>query len=237
MTVLDPFISVAVFVPDTPSFNVSSISSNKISTATFSADSVKSEKADVSSSPGLQTSNRPVLSPVSSSTSSNSLKTRKFCCRARTSTVWQNGFNPIWNETLSFRIRLPTNSFVDKNDLRNSVRGLLDLCFIRFEVRNETKKDQSGTEIQREQSGTFSTKDEVKPDSVSSSASSTCNKGTQSAQTVEVDIPDDVPCLATFMISLGALEQGYHHVPLYDTSMTQHLFSTLFVHTKLQIDD
>ncbi|PWN32040.1 PLC-like phosphodiesterase [Meira miltonrushii] len=155
MTVLDPFISLAVIVPDTPSFSVSPNSTNKTSSAISSTESVRSDK------------------------------------EARTSTVWQNGFNPIWNETLSFRIRLPTNTSSGSTDLRNSVRGLLDLCFIRFEVRNETKRDQI----------------------------------------------DDVPCLATFMISLGALEQGYHHVPLYDTSMTQHLFSTLFVHTKLQIDE
>lgn len=241
MTVLDPFISLAVIVPDTPFFSVSPNSSNKTSSAISSTDSVKSEKEDAAStSPGLARSssfNSASRPAPSSTSSSNSLKTRKSLCRARTSTVRQNGFNPIWNETLSFRIRLPTNTSSGTTDLRKSVRGLLDLCFVRFEVRNETKKDQIGAEIQREQSGSSSIKNETNPDQISSSASSTSAKSNQIGQTFEADIPDDVPCLATFMISLGALEQGYHHVPLYDTSMTQHLFSTLFVHTKLQIDE
>ncbi|MCO5565792.1 hypothetical protein L7F22_019467 [Adiantum nelumboides] len=242
-TVLDPFISVAVIVPDTPSFNVLPSGSNKTSSTISSSNSLKSEKVDLNSSPALarasslNSNSRPAPSPTSSSNSSNSLKTRKSLCRARTSTVWQNGFNPIWNETLSFRIRLPTKSSTESTDLRDSVRGLLDLCFIRFEVRNETKRDQIGAENQREQSGSSFQKNEANINQISSSTSSISSKSNQSGQTVEVDIADDIPCLATYMISLGALEQGYHHVPLYDTSMTQHLFSTLFVHTNLQIDE
>lgn len=242
--VLDPYISVAVIVPDTPSFSVSPNSKTRPVSTSSSTDLDKSESIDQPNTSRASSSSRPTQSSTSSS---NSLKTRKSLCRARTSTIWQNGFNPIWNETLSFQIRLPCNSSdveIDPNNLCKSVRGLLDLCFIRFEVRNETKREQGivGSEIQREQSGSSSNsnltkKNELNDEIHSSSISSmNNNKGNTQGPTYEIEISDDFPCLATYMISLGALEQGYHHVPLYDSSMTQHLFSTLFVHTKLQIE-
>lgn len=42
------------------------------------------------------------------------------------------------------------------------------------------------------------------------------------------DDDDDEP-LAIYCVPLGSLRQGYRHLPLHDSQMTQHLFSTLFV--------
>lgn len=56
-----------------------------------------------------------------------------------------------------------------------------------------------------------------------------------SSSTSEADVRDDAPLVGTYMVPLGALQQGYHHVPLYDAQLNQHLFSTLFVHTRMTI--
>ncbi|KAF6758093.1 1-phosphatidylinositol-4,5-bisphosphate phosphodiesterase 1 [Ephemerocybe angulata] len=42
------------------------------------------------------------------------------------------------------------------------------------------------------------------------------------------DDEDDEP-IAIYCVPLGSLKQGYRHLPLHDSQMTQHLFSTLFV--------
>ncbi|KAF9652259.1 PLC-like phosphodiesterase [Thelephora ganbajun] len=39
--------------------------------------------------------------------------------------------------------------------------------------------------------------------------------------------------LAQYVIPLGCLRQGYRHIPLHDSQLSQFLFSTLFIHTKL----
>ncbi|KAL0945759.1 hypothetical protein HGRIS_012048 [Hohenbuehelia grisea] len=45
---------------------------------------------------------------------------------------------------------------------------------------------------------------------------------------------DGDPPLATFCASLGHLQQGYRHLPLYDNHLSQYLFSTLFVRVSIQ---
>ena len=41
--------------------------------------------------------------------------------------------------------------------------------------------------------------------------------------------------LAVYCVSLGALNEGYRHLPLHDAQLPQYLFSTLFV--KIEIAD
>lgn len=40
---------------------------------------------------------------------------------------------------------------------------------------------------------------------------------------------DDAEPLAVCCVSLGEMQQGYRHLPLYDATLSQYLFSTLFV--------
>ncbi|TFK21219.1 1-phosphatidylinositol-4,5-bisphosphate phosphodiesterase 1 [Coprinopsis marcescibilis] len=47
------------------------------------------------------------------------------------------------------------------------------------------------------------------------------------------DDEDDEP-LAIYCIPLGSLNQGYRHLPLHDSQMNQHLFSTLFVNISVR---
>ncbi|KAF8876848.1 PLC-like phosphodiesterase [Infundibulicybe gibba] len=45
---------------------------------------------------------------------------------------------------------------------------------------------------------------------------------------------DDDDPLAVFCTSLGNLQQGYRHLPLHDTQLSQYLFSTLFVQISIR---
>ncbi|KAH6916918.1 1-phosphatidylinositol-4,5-bisphosphate phosphodiesterase 1 [Coprinopsis sp. MPI-PUGE-AT-0042] len=47
------------------------------------------------------------------------------------------------------------------------------------------------------------------------------------------DDDDDEP-LAIYCMPLGSINQGYRHLPLHDSQMNQHLFSTLFVHISIR---
>ncbi|KZS96863.1 PLC-like phosphodiesterase [Sistotremastrum niveocremeum HHB9708] len=40
--------------------------------------------------------------------------------------------------------------------------------------------------------------------------------------------------LALYCVPLGSLQQGYRHLPLHDSQLSQYLFSTLFVHTSIR---
>ncbi len=42
-------------------------------------------------------------------------------------------------------------------------------------------------------------------------------------------LKDDAEPLAVCCVSLGEMQQGYRHLPLYDATLSQYLFSTLFV--------
>ncbi|KAF8189191.1 PLC-like phosphodiesterase [Mycena galopus ATCC 62051] len=84
----------------------------------------------------------------------------------RTSSVKNNGFNPVWEE----KLRIPFSCVGD----------MTDLVFVRFAVKQDGSKD------------------------------------------------DDEP-LAVYCAPLACLQQGYRHLPLYDTQLLQYMFSTLFV--------
>ena len=45
---------------------------------------------------------------------------------------------------------------------------------------------------------------------------------------------DENDPLAIYCASLGSLMQGYRHLPLHDSQLSQYLFSTLFVHIDLR---
>ncbi|KJA21323.1 hypothetical protein HYPSUDRAFT_67845 [Hypholoma sublateritium FD-334 SS-4] len=45
---------------------------------------------------------------------------------------------------------------------------------------------------------------------------------------------EDHEPLGIYCIPLGCLEQGFHHLPLHDAQLTQHLFSTLFVQINIR---
>ncbi|KZT43280.1 PLC-like phosphodiesterase [Sistotremastrum suecicum HHB10207 ss-3] len=40
--------------------------------------------------------------------------------------------------------------------------------------------------------------------------------------------------LALYCVPLGSLQQGYRHLPLHDSQLSQYLFSTLFIHTSIR---
>lgn len=44
---------------------------------------------------------------------------------------------------------------------------------------------------------------------------------------------DENDPLAVYCASVGSLMQGYRHLPLHDSQLSQYLFSTLFVHIDL----
>lgn len=50
---------------------------------------------------------------------------------------------------------------------------------------------------------------------------------------VKVEGQDSDEPLAQYVIPLGCLRQGYRHIPLHDSQLSQFLFSTLFIHTEL----
>ncbi|KAF7343265.1 Phosphoinositide phospholipase C [Mycena venus] len=107
-------------------------------------------------SPNRRISRTPPSSPSASSTSA---------IVYRTSSVKNNGFNPVWEE----KLRIPFSC----------VGEMMDLVFVKFAVKQDGSKD------------------------------------------------DDEP-LAVYCASLACLQQGYRHLPLHDTQLSQYMFSTLF---------
>ncbi|KDN52167.1 PLC-like phosphodiesterase [Tilletiaria anomala UBC 951] len=45
----------------------------------------------------------------------------------------------------------------------------------------------------------------------------------------------NAPAIASYTACVGALQEGYRHLPLYDCHLTQHLFSTLFVRIRFRL--
>lgn len=227
--VLDPFVSLAVIVPETDDFNV--------------------HTGGMLASPSLQS-----IDSGSPRQSTSHRTTRTWTVRQRTTTIRQNGFNPIWNEKLRFDVALPGGGTASRipspkvkpadaqpthPPLDSVTQGWLDLCFLRFEVRDEGYLSTGSSQPSSPTPATL-----TKLPSTSSSLDSNDHVPPSDA-----DIKEDRPCLGTYMVSLGGLEQGkslrekvgvslrvstgYHHVPLYDAQLSQHLYSTLFVHTRI----
>lgn len=191
--VLDPFITVSLFTPE----------------SWGRQDQVQQQEAGGATGLAVVPSSSPI--PSTSATS------RPF--RQSTHVVRGNGFNPIWNSTLRFGIQVPVPWSVpgSEDDVHKNTQGLLDLAFLRFEVCDDTSQSPPS-------SSSDSSADQSTPNSTQDSSSSSSSSASSSSSQV----------LATYTISVGALQMGYRHLPLYDGQLQQYPFSTLFVRSRLR---
>jgi phosphatidylinositol phospholipase C delta len=114
-------------------------------------------------------------------------------CLVRTKVIAGNAYNPAWNE--SVRMSFDTYS------------GLLDLCFLKIEVKTAVTMG-----------------DDV-------SVAQYC----ASLRTLEQG-EVDCSCIETHRDAHQPfLRSGYRYLPLFDSQMSQYLFSTLFVKINLTV--
>ncbi|KAG8834855.1 Phospholipase C [Serendipita sp. 399] len=110
---MDPFVQVAVYVPDWPGAptktGVSTIDSFQASTSPSKTSSLRRESTDATVKP-----RRYVIQSAS---------TPAEVIKAQTGIVKNNGFNPIWNEQMRLQFEVAGD--------------MLDLVFVRFVVRDE----------------------------------------------------------------------------------------------------
>jgi len=240
--VIDPFVSLCIVVPQHRDYSVRSV---KLSSKRKRQNGLQSllsgelaDKQSPSSSPPLA----PIVSISNEISASSTISTsRNWLCRQKTSVVKSNGFNPIWNETLTFSIAFKTStstSTADAQSIQASTRGILDLCFLRFEVGEKVKVSSSkagqgarATTSGESSGGTAGGGHES--DDASQSDNSTSLSDDE--ETNLESLGEGAHCLATHMISLGSLAKGYRHVPLYDAQLSQYLFSTLFIKTDMHL--
>lgn len=155
---------------------------------------------------------------------------------ARTHTVRGNGFNPVWNHPFEIAIEVPagearnlsSGSVPDDENSEEAVRlrtrGLLDLCFLKFEVYTDTSPPASqSSNLSREASGSGRNAPTTPP----SAGSVPSPAGSLSTGSL----------LASSTVAVGALERGYRHLPLYDGQLQQYPFSTLFVRNHVHLAD
>ncbi len=202
-------------------------------------------------------------SSVSSSSSSSS------AVRLTTEVVRRNGFNPVWQHgsmEVLFDVPASVSSSSSSSggageageDIKSVTRGMLELCFVRFQVNahdvgdapmpapavahattppaNPAAASASGLPPASpgHQAGVPSTP--PTPSSVSSSASSSSSSASTTSTGGGGGGGGGSPStpIASSMLNVGSLEQGYRHVPLYDPHLSQHLFSTLFIHVRFR---
>lgn len=250
--VLDPFVSLCVVVPQHRDYDVRRTKAAKRSKRTAQGlSALLSDLVDGIGSEGDGCDGQGPLQETGGVRPPN-----RWMSRQRTSVFPSNGFNPIWNETLRFSLTFSVGSSAipDAESVQARTRGLLDLCFLRFEVREDSlKASGGGSESGTAQAAPSSVNNDggkrtdvgnptrvASPTSYSSSSSSSSDEGGSragdSATAAGLEsLGEDAKCLATHMVSLGSLEQGYRHVPLYDAQLSQYLFSTLFVKTEMRI--
>lgn len=198
--------------------------------------------------------------------------------RARTFTIRGNGFNPIWNQTLTMEFEIPSGSSAASRNLRENLaaklsrvggkgdsvplysteqmkaltRELLDLVFVRFEVCEDESSPQSSVDSDVTDSGTIKTdkSSSERADSVSSetgmavgtadatiSSSQTTSSSSTSSSSSSSSSSQSSTMLAAYTIPLGSLQRGYRHLPLHDAHLSQYLFSTLFIRSRLRFLD
>ena len=206
---LDTSVMVSAIISDEPDSNegplVTGASPEAAALTSAGAPSVTSAGEQKTSTDPLQTSNDPggALSSIADALSAKSSRSR-----LRTPTVKGNGFSPHWNTSMSILVEVPAGSDLDlgslesgsssKVDVHKLSRGLLDLCFLRFEVYDE---------------------DLGLSDAASSNSSNSSF---------------DSDCVAAYAVPIGSLQPGYRHLPLYDAQLSQFLFSTLFVYSRIR---
>jgi phosphatidylinositol phospholipase C delta len=235
--VIDPFVSLCVILPQHRDYSVRSVkqspNSGKRKRQSGMQSLLENRQTSPSTSPSASIS-APSDDATVSSASNNS---RSWLCRQRTSVVKANGFNPIWDETLTFAITLnntasqPIATATCADDIQSIqayTRGLLDLCFLRFEVGEKVKMSLSRSNT---------SDDSIPGEAVheSRNADESDSSGYEDNSVDLESLGDGTHCLATHMISLGSLAKGYRHVPLYDAQLSQYLFSTLFIKTDMHV--
>ncbi len=127
----------------------------------------------------------------------------------RTSTVKNNGFNPIWEETLS----LP---FHVLGDMR-------ELVFVRFAVREDGDDENEALAVH---CVSLACLREGVLSCLLLNAVMRCPPGLRWIKGL-IDLTDFSPCFVGL---------GFRHLPLYDAHVSQYLFSTLFVQIELRDD-
>ncbi|PWN94007.1 hypothetical protein FA10DRAFT_264603 [Acaromyces ingoldii] len=268
--VIDPFVAISLSLPDSwgRQTTKASVSGSRPSNAR-DAESMGIKaliKEAYSSSPQMPTvplagvtseevpiATAPKHSNPSSSTPTNVPPSRTIS-RARTYTIYGNGFNPIWDQTLSIEFEVPAGSSVACQLLRESLeaeltnsrgsialdsvqqtetltRGLLDLVFVRFEVCEDDSSPASST-------ASSSTADVTAETGAGSSEAGAGSGGPSEAATnpssTLSSTSSSTTTLAAYTIPLGSMQRGYRHLPLHDAQLSQYLFSTLFIRSRLR---
>ncbi|CEH14023.1 Phosphoinositide-specific phospholipase C [Ceraceosorus bombacis] len=132
---------------------------------------------------------------------------------ARTSTIKSNGFNPQWQETMKLAVDLPA--------------GASAACQALVQKADEAlHQQQQKTSLEEEDlvRGGISWRE--------------MSRGLLDLTFLRMEVCDeeangDASCVAAYTASLGALQPGYRHVPLYDAQLTPYMFSTLFIRTRV----
>ncbi|PWN20751.1 PLC-like phosphodiesterase [Microstroma glucosiphilum] len=159
-----------------------------------------------SSSPEKQAPSRPPLRP--SASSNMGPRSATFA----THIVKGNGFNPIWNCPLQIAIDVPAGEAAVEALSKGVVPPdqvdtlTRGLLDLAF-LRFEVCED-----VNRSQASLGSSPPQLTPPVLSSGA-----------------------VLASYTASIGGLERGYRHVPLYDAQLQRYPFSTLFIKSKLRV--
>ena len=219
----------------------------------YSSPQMPTVPLDVVASEEVLIASAPKHSNPSSSTPTNDPPSRTIS-RARTYTIYGNGFNPIWDQTLSIEFEVPAGSSVACQLLRESLeaeltngqgsvaldsaqqtetltRGLLDLVFVRFEVCEDDSSPASST-------ANSSTADVTAETGAGSSEAGAASGGPPEAATNPSSTPSSTSSatttLAAYTIPLGSMQRGYRHLPLHDAQLSQYLFSTLFIRSRLR---
>lgn len=203
----------------------------------------------------------------------------------RTPTVKGNGFSPEWNTSMRIFIDVPAGAnselvaFIEAStastsrnalghfELARLSRGLLDLCFVRFEVFDDdldsddatttaaaattdapsstssapalsssacTLDSASGTSLDSGAARERAASSIAEPSKKENSLEVRARAGSESSS-VSTQSSIDAESVAAYSVSVGALQAGYRHLPLYDHQLSQFLFSTLFVHSRLRL--
>ncbi len=136
---------------------------------------------------------------------------------------------------------------LDHAELDRISRGLLDLCFVRFEIFDDDLEGEDSRDIAPATSPTPPSDSASPPiDATAKLALDTAadpsktGSGARGGPGSESSVASstssiDADSVAAYAVSVGALQQGYRHLPLYDHQLSQFLFSTLFVRSRLRL--
>ncbi|SNX87300.1 related to PLC1 -1-phosphatidylinositol-4,5-bisphosphate phosphodiesterase [Melanopsichium pennsylvanicum] len=200
----------------------------------------------------------------------------------RTPTVKGNGFSPEWQTGMCVLIDVPAGASAElvaiieasqtsasgdtlaHSELERLSRGLLDLCFVRFEIfddhleGNSTPANTSSSAavapaasgstslaasfdsaLRSSQDTDVATGTPLPPERALDTRSDAADTGRARAGSESSSVSSsstiDAESVAAYSVSVGALQQGYRHLPLYDHQLSQFLFSTLFVRSHLRL--